>query len=379
MKNSGKKINYNKSRRVRFVILGLFLGIFLCSCKKINEDEKTIFLQDEKKDIFKYTYVQRGDIDLSFEVATNYVQAKSENYAFSVKDRAIQNVCVSDGDDVKKGQVLAELDNDNVDAKIKDSNYIVEKNSILIKQAKQQRAVDLQEAQDLYNITKKSSSDKTEYNKKINNINANYDQTIEDYENAIEIEKLKLESYHKKDAESKIYSKITGTVSFVKPNLVGTYSDPAEPIITVVDNADCVYETNNMEYKSYFINKTEIDLHVKGGEKDKDKIYHVKPTALSLWKSKMVFILTDEGFTPKVGDYGYIYANLGHRENVLYVDKKAVHKASGKYYVYVLDNDGNREMKTVTIGLQANESTEIVSGLKEGEKIVLTMDSIWGE
>lgn len=377
MKISGKKINNNKSRRVRLVILGLIISVFLCSCKKINDDEKTIFLQDEKKDIFKYTYVQRGDIDLSYEVSTSYVQAKSENYAFSVKDRAIKNVCVSEGDDVTKGQVLAELDNDNVEDKIKESNYVVEKNTTLIKQAKQQRAVDLQEAEDLYNVSKKSSSDKLEYNKKTNNINTNYDQTIEDYENAIEIEKLKLDSYHKKDAESKIYSGITGTVSFVKPNLVGTYSDPTEAIITVVDNANCVYETSDMEYKSYFINKTQIDLHVKNG--DQVKIYHVKPTSLPLWKSKMVFILKEEGFTPKVGDYGYIYANLGHRKNVLYVDKKAIHKANGKYYVYVLDSDGNREMKTVTIGLQANESTEIVSGLKEGEKIVLTMDSIWGE
>jgi len=377
MKISCKKINNNKSRRVRLVILGLIISVFLCSCKKINDDEKTIFLQDEKKDIFKYTYVQRGDIDLSYEVSTSYVQAKSENYAFSVKDRAIKNVCVSEGDDVTKGQVLAELDNDNVEDKIKESNYVVEKNTTLIKQAKQQRAVDLQEAEDLYNVSKKSSSDKLEYNKKTNNINTNYDQTIEDYENAIEIEKLKLDSYHKKDAESKIYSGITGTVSFVKPNLVGTYSDPTEAIITVVDNANCVYETSDMEYKSYFINKTQIDLHVKNG--DQVKIYHVKPTSLPLWKSKMVFILKEEGFTPKVGDYGYIYANLGHRKNVLYVDKKAIHKANGKYYVYVLDSDGNREMKTVTIGLQANESTEIVSGLKEGEKIVLTMDSIWGE
>lgn len=366
-----------KSRKTVFIVLGVLLSIILCSCKKVDDDQKTIFLQHEKKDVYNYSYVKRGDVELSFEVLCNYVQSRSENYTFAVKDRMIQNICVNEGEQVQKGQVLAELDNDNAEAKMKESNYIIKKNSLLIKQTQQQKDLDLKGAKDIYNASPKSSQDKSTYDNKVNEIDATYNQTIEDCKNAIEIERLKLKSYNKTIAQSKIVSGITGTVSFIKANLVGTYSDPEDDVIKVVDNTSCVYETKDVKYMKYFKDKKQIDLHVKTS--DADKIYQITPTELSKWKDLMMFRVVTPNFNPKVGDNGYIYAIMGHKENVLYVDTQAVHKAKDKYYVYVRDNKGNRQMKYVTIGLKGNKTIEIVSGLKEGDKIIITMDSLWGE
>lgn len=363
--------------KTKLIILGLLITITMSSCKKIEEEDRTIFLQDEKKDIFDYTYVQLGDVVLSHEIPCQYIQSVSKNYKFAIKNLIIKNVYVTTGDIVKKGQLLAELENDNVEVKISDSNYIIEKNSLLMRQAKETKQLDLQEAKDIYNTSKKSNSDQAVYKETVNKVQVFYQQSVEGYQNSIEIEKLKLQSYQKQEKESKIYAGISGIISFVKPSIVGTYSNPEEDIITIVDDENCVYETNDITYKDYFMKKKNVDLYVKDG--DKTKKYSVKPTSLSLWKNKMVFILDQEGFTPKMGDYGYLYAILGKKESVLYVESKAVHKAKDKYYVYVLDEQGNRQMKYITIGLQGNETTEIVSGIKEGEKIILKMESFWGE
>ncbi len=375
--NRVKKKQHNNRGVLGLMVLFVFLVMLVSGCKKMEEEDSTIFLQEEKKDIFNYTYVQRGDVVLSHEVMCEYIQSKSEEYSFSVKNRIIKNITVNEGDQVKKGQLLGELDNDDAKSKMKESNYVITKNTLLLKQAEAQKKSQLQEAKSIYEASPKSSSDKESYNSKVNAVQETYNQNKETYQNTIQIEKLKLETYKKQEEESKIYSTLTGTVSFVKPNMVGSYSVPDDVLITIVDNLNCVYVSKDMEYKKYFIDDKTLDLHVKtAGD---DLLYKIKSTNQDNWKENMIFQLVDENFAPKVGDYGYLYAIMGHKENVLYVDSKAVHKANDKYYVYVLNNKGNREMKYVEIGLVGNSTTEIISGLNEGEKIILKMESFWGE
>jgi hypothetical protein len=374
---TNQKTNLIRSRKVIFILLSLLICFALTACKKVNEENKTIFLEEEEKDPFNYTYVQRGDVDLTYEINCIYQQTKSENYCFPVKNRVVQAVNVTKGDIVKKGQVLAELDNENVEDKIRDSNYIIDKNNLLIEQAKQQQQLDLKDALDSYNLTAKSSTDTNDYNTKVSNINDSYSDKITDYQNAIVIEQLKLDSYNNLLKESKLCAGISGTVTFVKPNMTGTYSDPAEQVFTIIDNANCVYIGNDKKYISYFKKQKQVKLYVGSGEDT--KTYLLEPTQVSTWKDRMLFAIKDENFTPGVGDSGTIYAVLGHKENVLFVDNKAMHKANGKNFVYVLDDKGNRIMKSVEIGLIGNTSTEIVSGLNEGDKIILNMESYWGE
>ncbi|MHB8084947.1 MAG: efflux RND transporter periplasmic adaptor subunit [Dehalococcoidia bacterium] len=63
----------------------------------------------------------------------------------------------------------------------------------------------------------------------------------------------------------------------------------------------------------------------------------------------------------------------GKRENVLMVPNRALRGPSGNLTVtVVLDPDkGITEQRRVTIGLQTKSSTEIISGLKEGEKVLI--------
>ncbi len=62
--------------------------------------------------------------------------------------------------------------------------------------------------------------------------------------------------------------------------------------------------------------------------------------------------------------------NIGERKNVLVVPLSAVKEEKGQQYVGIMTN-GKSEKASVTLGLSDDEQVEIVSGLSEGDNIVL--------
>ena len=60
-----------------------------------------------------------------------------------------------------------------------------------------------------------------------------------------------------------------------------------------------------------------------------------------------------------------------YRTQVLTVPLKAVHLADGKSFVYVLGENQMREVKWIETGLFGDDKVEVVSGLAEGEKVIV--------
>lgn len=75
----------------------------------------------------------------------------------------------------------------------------------------------------------------------------------------------------------------------------------------------------------------------------------------------------------KPGMTGNVSIMVGQRENVLLVPNRAVRRARGRYLVKILQ--GNQPIDVpVRIGLNNETMTEIVSGLTEGEQVVLNLN-----
>ena len=62
---------------------------------------------------------------------------------------------------------------------------------------------------------------------------------------------------------------------------------------------------------------------------------------------------------------------LDARNDVLTVPAKAVATIDGQTVVYYVRADGTKGYKPVVTGLQASQWTEIISGLEDGEEIVI--------
>ena len=62
---------------------------------------------------------------------------------------------------------------------------------------------------------------------------------------------------------------------------------------------------------------------------------------------------------------------LEEKKDVLSIPKNAVYYAGDKAYVYYFDEEGNRQIKSITVGLQADSRVEVLEGLTEGEEVIL--------
>ena len=94
---------------------------------------------------------------------------------------------------------------------------------------------------------------------------------------------------------------------------------------------------------------------------------------MDTWTDQMFFSIVDgdDSVSFESGDTGNITFILDSRMQVLTLPQQAVHGADGSWYVYVVNENGGRDIKWVEVGLQGNNMAEIVSGLEEGEKVIL--------
>ena len=79
----------------------------------------------------------------------------------------------------------------------------------------------------------------------------------------------------------------------------------------------------------------------------------------------------DEAIKP--GMYARVTMHYGARNNVVVPDRSVIKQiGSGDRYVYVYKTDGTVEFRRVELGRRMGDTYEIVSGLSDGEEIVVT-------
>jgi len=83
--------------------------------------------------------------------------------------------------------------------------------------------------------------------------------------------------------------------------------------------------------------------------------------------------IPNENIKVRPGMYARAIFNLGSRNNVVVADNAIVKQpGSGDRYVYVLNDDNTVSYVKITLGRRLNTNYEILSGLKEGDKVAVT-------
>jgi RND family efflux transporter MFP subunit len=72
------------------------------------------------------------------------------------------------------------------------------------------------------------------------------------------------------------------------------------------------------------------------------------------------------------GLYAEAEVGLDQKENVLTVPVQAVNHDGNKTTVFVVHHDGELDERSVQLGLQTTSDAEIISGLNEGEQVVVS-------
>jgi len=332
---------------------------------------------------YEMTSVMRGDLVLSTTVNCTYIPAKEESLSFSLGSMYIDNVNVSEGDRVAAGQVLAELEQGNLQEQIAAQNYQLKVLELKKSHIEENRDLDLLKydiiLHDLewelehtngvrVNYLEEQKEKRLEERAEVEEAYADQIQAAED---SIYLQKLRSEELKEDLKKRQIIAGIDGTVTYVRSVTEGQRSVKNQTLITISDLDTTVFVVKGEE-SQYFPEGTEVVITCQKKEFLADAVPADTFGMEVDNEEPMVYLrLRQPDPTLKDGARGKIDIVLEQSLNTLYVAKEAVGMVNGEAFVYMLDENGMRIMQKVTTGLKNKQYIEIVDGLEENDSVII--------
>ena len=320
--------------------------------------------------------VVRGDIVRTVFVDGNLVAPDKAYLSFGVTG-TVKEVLVTQGSNVTKGQVLAKLDAPSLESSVEVAELQVQMAEQQLKMAqaqyeKAQRGWDAPDWLEFLEDPLESligllgqDKDVAKASLKIAELN-------------LEIAKLNLESAKLNLEKAVIVAPFDGVVvdvSITEGQQIAT-ATLAAPAISMVD-------PNKIQMNG-FIDELDVALVEVGQEAtisldalpDKEvrgKVTFISPVGTNrLGIVSYAATITLEGNNVDLRDGMTATARvvIERRDNVLIIPNRAIRVSSGKSVVWVVA-DGQVTEREVTLGLTDGKNTEVLSGLEEGEVVVL--------
>jgi len=292
------------------------------------------------EDIAYSTYTAKVKDIASQTIASGNVIAKTDfNCGFTESGGSLKKIHVNVGDYVEKGQLIAELDTGNLE-------YLYEQQKLIV-----------QKAELIYNSTG-SSTDKLDYEMQQN--------TLAEYERLMEV--------------SHLYAGMSGQICFIQDLKPGDTVTAYKTIIKIVDpkslciqyrsnslrafpiGADVTITVDGMEYDGY-VSKTPHNV-LDGMYEDNDEISSDNESIYCEFKDELPGFLT-------VGELAEITAIYEVHENAVVISKNLVKTDGDRTYVTILDETDTKKEVDVTVGITNATEAEILTGLKEGDRVVV--------
>lgn len=390
-------------RRNIVQLLALAIIPFVCTACQIMPVEEELpsapVIRAYEAEEYEQTPVMRGDLILSKTVKCTYVSAKQESLSFSLGGMFIDKVYVSVGQQVRAGELMAELEQGDLLEQISNQEYVIEvlqanKSNILENQeleAQRQDAVIagmeeqlaslIEQMKDCDEQTKETLTQqasavvvkKQAQEEAKEAANEAYEDQLLEVEDSLYIEGLRLEELQETLRERQIYAGIDGTVTYLLKIKEDDRSVKGKTVFTISDLDTTVFTVEG-ENAQYFPVGTEVTLVCN---KKEYMACAVDASEFGITKqqeddSPVAYLqLVQPDPTLEDGDKGSIQLILDQRKDVLYVARDAIRSADGEQFVYMLDEDGLRIMQKVTTGLEAGEYIEITGGLAEGDSVII--------
>ena len=307
-----------------------------CSKKEVKEEAK------KTTDVFKVKIeqAQSKEIDRIYEFSTT-VDAAVKNYIASAGGTRIEKIFVEVGDVVKKGQQLVKMEStqlatslaqlDNLKIELERVKALYQSGGV----SKQQ----LDQLQTQYDVAKKSADnlkDNIYLTSPINGI-----ITARNFDN--------------------------GDVAAGQPILQVMQINPVKLKINIPESF-----YNNVKKGMQVTAKTEIF----GEEEFAGTVSLIYPTIDPLTRTFTCEVKVNNANSKlKPGMFGRVELNLGKAATIM-VSDKAVVKQSGSNDKYIfVENNGVVEYRKVQLGRRIEDKIEVISGIADGENVVITGQS----
>jgi macrolide-specific efflux system membrane fusion protein len=318
------------------------LVFFLSGCELFPKEEPLLAPPLMKPVEVSYSTVKakRGDIVKTVRGSGSMVSVESKYMFFEPRGGRLKEIHVKLGDEVKKGDLLAELYTDDIENQVK------------------QQELTLRKTQITYNQLKANGASK-------------YD--LEKAAIDIEIARIRLNQLKKERDQSQLVSDVDGVVTYVDMRLSPGDNVGAFQNIMRIANPQSLYLAYSGSNMSSFVMGAEVEVKIN------DKLYKgevistpssVPPDGDDNLKNYVGIKVIDLSDDVKMGDNAQVTLVLEESKDTIILPKQAVRNYMGRKYVNILEDGLNNE-RDVEIGVETATEVEILKGVEEGEEVIL--------
>ena len=314
---------------------GVCLASVACSSKK-GAEAATETVAEVAKPKVTTSQVHIQDVDQQ-SVFTGNVEGYAVNNITPQQPRRITRLLVDVGDHVKKGQLVAELDNSalaQAKAQYENNKANFERSDELYKFGGESKA-NWQAMQTAYEVSKST------------------------YENMLE--NTTLVSPISGVVTARNYD--VGDMAAGLPIFVVQRINPVKIMISVSESL-YTYVKKGMA--------VEVELDALPEQKFSAKVSRITPSIDASTRTFPVELtLANDKELVKPGMYARVTMNYGTRKNIVVPDVAVVKQlGSGNRYIYVYNQDGTVAYKKVELGRRFGDKYEILSGIADGDVVV---------
>ena len=324
-------------------------------CYLLPDEEEVLDAPTVKASDVTYSTVTAKKKDLEKKiVATGTVTAENQyTLSYEKQSGTVSKFYVKAGDKVKKGDVICDLDTYDLDYQIEEKQLYLEKAKLNV------------------DIIYEGGGTQAEIDSAYVDV-----QLLEK-----ELEKLQAQK-----EDSSLKSPIVGVVSSLSDVRAGDNGNPGQTIATVIDTSALYIAIQPDDLTQYDID-TEVQIRI--GEDYYDGVVFMTPKKLADYQAEQkedhnnvddtgidyqadtIYVrFKDTAPAEAVGQLADTILVLDSVKDAIVISNNLIKKVDGTKVVYVLKN-GEKTAVEVETGLSTGSQTEIKSGLKEGDEIVI--------
>ena len=324
-------------------------------CYLLPDEEEVLDAPTVKASDVTYSTVTAKKKDLEKKiVATGTVTAENQyTLSYEKQSGTVSKFYVKAGDKVKKGDVICDLDTYDLDYQIEEKQLYLEKAKLKV------------------DIIYEGGGSQAEIDSAYVDV-----QLLEK-----ELEKLQAQK-----EDSSLKSPIDGVVSSLSDVRAGDNVNPGQTIATVIDTSALYIAIQPDDLTQYDID-TEVQIRI--GEDYYDGVVFMTPKKLADYQAEQkedhnnvddtgidyqadtIYVrFKDTAPAEAVGQLADTILVLDSVKDAIVISNNLIKKVDGTKVVYVLKN-GEKTAVEVETGLSTGSQTEIQSGLKEGDEIVI--------
>ncbi|WP_236708079.1 efflux RND transporter periplasmic adaptor subunit [Brevibacillus choshinensis] len=381
-----------RHRKIKWAYLTVSLMLTGCSLFPKEEVVLAPPLVEPSPIKYEVAEVLQGTIVKSVKGNGSFTTVNTAELSFpETKELRLKSFSVQSGDQVKKGQLLAELDAADLEREIESARYEVEKAKLELLDAQRDNYYEVESAKlDVSKAEMNAKANETklakiEWDKALLDLAKLQDPKQRQYvvERArlnVKQKQMDLDNLQNRWTQTKLISPFDGIVLFVSNEQVGDEVDAHQTLITIGDpnKLFVMYIAPEKEALQDVKEGMKVILSGNGGENGEGTVVqtplHV-PSNLpeDLTKLYQRSLLISPKIPPKgleIGTGVSIEVVLDKQDQALIIPRKALHEISGRKYVRVLDGNSKKEVDVET-GIMNQTEVEIRKGLSAGQLVIL--------